>query len=236
MQRPTPYYNRIAELLREKIESGEYPRDTAIPSERKLAAQYGVSRVTLRKALAVLTGEGLLTAVGGKGTFVSPPPIANPFDTIEGTTPFLASRGLLPSRRVITSGTRPAGRRFAESFGCSPDDMIFRLMRLRLGSGEPYILEDTYLPAGLIPAIETYDFSACSLYDLYEKSGIILESDVQTLEIIKAYPPISTLLGEPDDEPVFMTVEVTSDDSGRVVEYTRSYFSGKKFTFTTVMV
>lgn len=230
-----PLYRQIAELLREKIEKGEYRFGQFIPSERELSAKYGVNRLTLRKAIALLVNEGLLIPKPGKGTYVNRPKIDSAFDTIQSTTPFLLDMGLTPSNRLIYSGRRKAGWKYSQIFHVSPDDDIFQLFRVRLGDGEPYILEYTYLPYDLIPEIEQYDFSIYSLYDIYGKHGIQLAHDTQTLEIVRICPPQSSLLNLPENDPVFMTTETIIDTQGKVVEYTKSYSSGKKFVFSTVM-
>ncbi len=230
-----PLYRQIAELLREKIEKGEYQFGQFIPSERELSAKYGVNRLTLRKAIALLVNEGLLIPKPGKGTYVNRPKIDSAFDTIQSTTPFLLDMGLTPSNRLIYSGRRKANWKYAQIFNISPDDDIFQIFRVRLGDGEPYILEYTYLPYSLIPDIEQYDFSIYSLYDIYNKHGIQLAHDTQTLEIVKICPPQSSLLNLPENDPVFMTTETIIDTRGKIVEYTKSYSSGKKFVFSTVM-
>lgn len=230
-----PLYRQIADLLREKIEKEEYKFGQFIPPERELAAKYGVNRLTLRKAIALLVNEGLLIPKPGKGTYVNRPKIDSAFDTIQGTTPFLLDVGLTPSNRLIYSGKRKAGWKYSQIFQINKDDEIFQIFRVRLGDGEPYILEYTYLPYNLIPNIEQYDFSIYSLYDMYNKHGIQLAHETQTLEIIKICPPQSTLLNLSENEPVFMTTETMTDTLGQVVEYTISYSSGKKFIFSTVM-
>ena len=230
-----PLYRQIADLLREKIEKEEYKFGQFIPSERELAAKYGVNRLTLRKAIAILVNEGLLIPKPGKGTYVNRPKIDSAFDTIQGTTPFLLDVGLSPSNRLIYSGKRKAGWKFSQIFQIDNDADIFQIFRVRLGDGEPYILEYTYLPYDLIPDIEQYDFGIYSLYDIYNKHGISLEYETQTLEIIKICPPQSTLLNVPENEPVFMTTETITDTCGKVIEYTKSYSSGKKFIFSTIL-
>lgn len=230
-----PIYRQIADLLREKIEKEEYKFGQFIPSERELATKYGVNRLTLRKAISLLSNEGLLISKPGKGTYVNRPRIDSAFDTIQGTTPFLIDMGLTPSSHLIYSGKRKAGWKYSKIFQTDKNTDIFQLFRVRLGDGEPYILEYTFIPYSLIPNIEQYDFTIYSLYDIYNKHEIMLAHDIQTLEIVTASPPQSTLLNIPENEAVFMTTETIFDTKGRVVEYTKSYSSGKKFIFSTVM-
>ena len=68
---PVPPYRQLAAILRGKAESGELPPGTQLPSILALSAEYGVATITVRKALAVLKAEGLVTGVPGYGTFIS---------------------------------------------------------------------------------------------------------------------------------------------------------------------
>lgn len=235
MKRQSPLYRQIAELIREKIEKGEYRFGQFIPSERELAQKYGVNRMTIRKALSLLIEAGLLLPKPGKGTYVNRPKINSAFDTIQGTTPFLIDMGLTPSYRLIYSGKRTAGWKYSRIFHVPPEEEIFQIFRVCLGDGEPYTLEYIHLPLSLIPDIEQYDFQVYSLSAIYDQMGIVPYHDIQTLEITQISSPQSILLDVPEGEPVFMLTETITDQNGRVIEYTKSYSSGKKFIFSAVM-
>lgn len=230
-----PIYKQIAAHIREQIENGEYSFGQLIPSEQQLSEMYRVSRMTLRKAVAILVGEGLLIPRPGKGTFVNRQKIDMSFDNIQGTSPFLLDMGLSPSVKVLRSGKRTAGYKYSRIMGISENSLIYQLVRLRLGDGEPYILEYTNIPYDLIPNIEQYDFEIYSLYDLIRQQDIVLTEDMQTLEVVKLSAPQSTFLDVPEGEYGFMTHEVVRDQDGQVIEYTKSYSSGKKFVFSAIM-
>ncbi len=69
----TPVYLQIAAILRAAIERGDYPPGRAIPSETRLMQEHGVARLTARKAVRVLAGEGLVEVVPGRGAYVREP-------------------------------------------------------------------------------------------------------------------------------------------------------------------
>lgn len=69
---PTPLYTQLANILREMIESGELQPRAPLPSESYLQQEQGVSRGTVRTAVAILRDEGLVVTIGGRGTFVKP--------------------------------------------------------------------------------------------------------------------------------------------------------------------
>ena len=68
---PEPLYRQLAAIIRSRIESGEYPERTAIPPLTQLETDFGVSKITVRKAVDLLKEEGVLTGVSGRGTFVA---------------------------------------------------------------------------------------------------------------------------------------------------------------------
>ena len=69
---PTPLYTQLANILRDMIQSGELQPRAPLPSESYLQQEQGVSRGTVRMAVAILRDEGLVVTIGGRGTFVSP--------------------------------------------------------------------------------------------------------------------------------------------------------------------
>ncbi len=230
-----PAYLQLADLIQRKIETNEYGLGARIPSERELSEVFGLSRMTVRKAIDVLIEKGLLTRLQGKGTFVSKPRIDSPIDTIQSMRLFIQESGLIPSNKVLAAQKEKAGVKYGRIFKVSPDEDLFLIFRLRLGNGEPLALEYTYIPYNIVPDIETYNFEHCSLYDLYEKQGISFATDSQRLEIVKVCSPQSALLNIEEGSAVFMLHNTVTDITGRVVEYTRSYVSGDTFTFSSIL-
>ncbi|MDD6435665.1 MAG: GntR family transcriptional regulator [Clostridiales bacterium] len=230
-----PAYLQLADLIQEKIAANEYNLGSKIPSERELSETFGISRMTVRKAIEVLIDKGLLTRLQGKGTFVSRPKIDSPIDTIQSMGAFIQESGLIPSSKVLLTRKEKAGTKYGRIFHISPEADLFLLFRLRLGDGEPMALEYTYIPYDIIPDIESYNFEQCSLYDLYEQQGIMFSQDFQELEIVKVSNPQASLLKVAEDSAVFKLHNTVTDVSGRVIEYTRSYVGANTFTFSSVL-
>lgn len=230
-----PAYLQLADLIQEKIATNEYSLGSKIPSERELSEVFGISRMTVRKAIEVLIEKGMLTRLQGKGTFVSKPKTDSPIDTIQSMKSFIQESGLIPSNKVLVTKTEKAGGKYSRIFHIPPDADLFLLFRLRLGNGEPLALEYTYIPYDIIPDIESYDFEHCSLYDLYEQQGITFATDSQRLEIVNVCNPQAALLKVEEDSAVFMLHDTVTDTTGRVIEYTRSYVGGNTFTFSSIL-
>lgn len=231
-----PIYLQLAELLENKIFNKKYRPGSALPSERELCETYGISRMTVRKAIGVLVDKDILTRIQGKGTFVNRIDINASLDGIESMRAFIREEGLLPSNRVIYSTVRPAGKKYSKIFGIKHEDMIFFLHRLRLANGKPIAMEYTHVPYDLIPNLDEHDFETESLYDLFEKYGFHLAKDQQLLEIVRISSPQSNLLELDEGSPVFMLNNTVTATSGKVIEHTHSYIDQNAMTFTSTLI
>src|ERR671918_2886060 len=129
---------RVLDLI-ERLGVGE-----AIPSERQLSADLGVSRLTVRAALDELVREGYLLRRRGSGTFVSEPKIAQEL-TMTSFTEDMRSRGMRPSSRTIELKVVPAGARLGRIFHVSPSELIVVAKRLRLADSETMAIETLHV-------------------------------------------------------------------------------------------
>lgn len=113
----SPLYIQLREVIRNKIEDGEYPAGTAIPSEAQLAETYGLNPLSVRSALSALKYEGLLRSVQGKGVFVNGPKAERDLDTLGGYRQTMDERSIEAHTRVLIKALRKAGpRRFTPRF------------------------------------------------------------------------------------------------------------------------
>lgn len=104
-----PIYLQLREVIRTKIEDGEYPPAMAIPSENELADTYGINRLTVRNAIHALVGEGLLKRVQGKGVYVVGKKMERDLETLGGFTQTIREKNALPSTKILVKARRHAG-------------------------------------------------------------------------------------------------------------------------------
>jgi GntR family transcriptional regulator len=230
-----PLRIQLGELLRDRIEEGEFGYGELIPSERDLATTYGLNRMTVRSAISDLVREGYLRKAQGRGTFVVYPKMERDLTTLQGFTTTMREKGVVPSTRIIYKQTRKADYKFSKLFGISPDDAVYHIVRLRLGNEEPIALEYTYLPLGSMEWVESIDLNVISLYDAYENYGIHLAEAQQTLALAKAGRETARFLNIREQAMVFLFQYITKDTSGRVIEYTKSFIRGDKSRFNTYL-
>src|SRR4051795_7650087 len=116
----------------------------AIPSERQLSTDFGVSRLTVRAALEELVREGYLVREHGRGTFVSEPKIAQQL-TLTSFTEDMRRRGMVAGSRTLELKTTHAGASVGRALALSPDAPVLRTRRLRLADGEPMAIETLHV-------------------------------------------------------------------------------------------
>jgi GntR family transcriptional regulator len=218
---------RVMDLI-EAMDVGQ-----AIPSERRLCEQLGVSRLTLRAALDDLVREGHLTRRHGSGTYVSRPKIAQPL-TLTSFSEDMRRRGMEPGSRTLELVVMPAGARLGRRLQLSPEDRIVRVTRLRLADGEPMALEVLHVPATLVPGLTRADLENRSFYELMEERyGVMIESATQTIEPTVTSAEESEALEVPLHSPAFLFERTTLTTAGRPMEFVRSFYRGDRYQLVT---
>jgi GntR family transcriptional regulator len=221
----------VVERLRGLLD-GRLPGD-ALPSERILSEQLGVSRPTLRAAIEELARDGLVVRRHGVGTFLPARPVVQlmPGDR----TPLPPADGDWASE-VLRFGVEAAGAQLAQRLRLSPGDDVVRVLRRRIVDGAPMALEDIRLPAALVPRITEEDFAGGSLYRrLRERHGVVAADAVQTTEPTVTDPEESRLLDVPPYSPALQFERVTRETGGRTMELTRSVYRGDRYRITNIL-
>src|SRR3974377_293488 len=123
---------------------------TAIPSERQLSADLGVSRLTVRAALDDLAREGYLVRRRGSGTYVQQPKISQEL-TMTSFSEDMRRRGMEPSSSTLSLAEQLAGARLGRFLNVSPGERIVVVKRLRLADGVSMAIETLHIPASVVP-------------------------------------------------------------------------------------
>ncbi|QKG18939.1 GntR family transcriptional regulator [Actinomadura verrucosospora] len=200
----------------------------ALPSERRLVEDLGVSRPTLRQAVDGLVAEGLLERRHGSGTYVAEPRIAVPL-TMTSFTEDMIRRGMKPGGRVLSFRTETAGARIGRRLALSPAEEVFTIRRLRLADGATMAIETLYLPRALMPGLRRDVLEGRSFYDLLRGAGIVIASGTETIEPTVVTAEEAAELDVPVHTPAFLFERVTRDEDGRPLEYVRSLYRGDRY-------
>jgi len=205
---------------------------TAIPSERQLSADLGVSRLTVRAALDDLTREGYLVRRRGSGTYVQQPKISQEL-TMTSFSEDMRRRGMVPGSRTVTMSTILAGARLGRLLNLSPSEQVLVIKRLRLADGEPMAIETLHIPEALVPGLTPKALSG-SFYELMaERYGVVIASGTQAIEPTVTNEEESAALGVPLHSPAFLFERTSRDQSGRTVEFVLSVYRGDRYRIVT---
>jgi GntR family transcriptional regulator len=215
----------------ELIES--LPVGAAIPSERQLGVDLGVSRLTVRAALDELVREGYLVRRRGAGTFVAEPKVAKGMD-VSSFSDDMRARGLTPGSRTLDLTVAPAGARMGRLLHVSPSEQVVSVKRLRLADGDPMAIELLHARASLVPGLSATDLEQYSFYDLLaDRYDISIVGGTQTVEPTVTNEEESAALGVPLHSPALLFERVTRAASGDVVEFTTSTYRGDRYRLVT---
>ena len=166
---PLPLYHQVKQTLKDRIGRQIYPVGTPIPTELELSEQFGVSRITIRRALDELAAEGLLQKQQGRGTFVQQPRVTQELNQITCWTEAIQAQGLRPRTARMKCVRERANAEIAGLLGVSTDQEVVRIERLRYGGKEPVSLMTNYLLAYLVPNLEEDGLDHESLYHVLEE-------------------------------------------------------------------
>lgn len=228
----TPIYLQLREIIRNRIEEGEYLLGTAIPSENKLAETYGINRLTVRNAVDALVNEGILRRVQGKGVFVVGDKYEENLDEHGGFVNVMSSGTKRVSIKEQAKIYRPAGNKYANYFNIEPDDLIFCVRHQITLDSEPLAIEDIYVPKDVLPKLEVVNSSVFTIKDIFAFYGIEISSMQQTMEIIDGTSKIKKLLDIPNGVALIMLSCDYWDNNGRAIAYSRSFIRSDRTSFT----
>jgi GntR family transcriptional regulator len=217
------------------IDREEYSIDQAIPSERALIDQFGVSRITIRKAIDELVNEGYLYRIQGKGTFVKGHVEKQNIFNITSCTEDILKHGMVPSRKVFHAIVETSPPEIARTLQIGSNEKVFRLERLYSANFEPLNYTTTFLPYKIFPSIETIDFAKESLYETLEKRfNVKLTRATRSFEARLALEEIAQKLDLHPGAPLLLFSAVTFgiiNGNEVPVECFESYYRTDKFKF-----
>jgi GntR family transcriptional regulator len=226
---PIPLHHQVYLDLRAALDADEWRPGDRLPPERELARRYGTSLITVRRALGDLAREERIERTRGRGTFVLRPRIDR---DLAGTLSFTAemqTRGLDPETRLIAARPEFAGEAVAAALGIEPGAPTLYVERLRLGGGEPLLLEQVHLPAERFPGLLASDLEFNSLYELLtQRYGTDIARARETLEPILLHAREARLLGRPPRTPALLIESIASTADGSPVELGRTYVRGDR--------
>ncbi len=208
-------YARIVAQVEQAIAEGRLAPGDRLPAERELAADHGVSRMTVRQALQTLESRGLLRRAIGRsgGSFVAQPKLERDLGTFSGLSEQLRRQGVAAGARVLSARS---------------SDGAIEIKRIRLADGEPFALERSSFPADRFAGLLELDLTG-SLYDLLDEHfDAAPVRAVERIEPVLADGEEADALGLPAGSPLMLVDRTAYDSAGLVVEVARDVFRGDR--------
>lgn len=222
-------HERCAEALRSVIRSGRATPGDALPSERDLSQALGWSRVTVRKALASLIAEGLISKRHGAGTFVAAR-IEKSIAALSSFSEDMTRRALKPGTRLISSEIGTVTPQEAVTFHLPMDASVIRMERVRLADEQPLAFERVTVPTFTVPDPNNI---GPSLYEAMAQADFRPVRAVQRIRAVNISQTIARALEVQAGAAALLIERSGILHDGRVVEFTRSYYRGDAYDFVT---
>ena len=182
----TPLYVQLMEELETSIRNGVYKPGDKIMTEAEMAKEYGVSLITVRKAVGSLMEKGLVVRKQGKGTFVTKPKYSRNMKKLQSFTEMCEQMGVKPGAQVLENRLIMADKKVADRLGIEPGSNVVYISRLRLADGEPVQVEKSYFPLKYAFLLEE-DLNNGSMFEcLKEKAGAKVASSEKMIELCRA--------------------------------------------------
>ena len=214
-----PKYLAVREHLRRRVTA--LPERTLLPPEPSLCAEYGVSRITLRRAVDGLVADGHLVREQGRGTYVTRPAIRHEYresfvHRIAGFNSVMTEQGAQVTTAVLTQRIVPAPVSVATELSLDPAADVVELERLRSVDGEPNHVAHSFLPAELYPKAAEQDFSEGSLYEFLRREyAADLAHARIVVDVGTAAPEEADLLRVIAGSPLLVVRTTVRDSGGR---------------------
>lgn len=233
-----PLYYQLYSVLKERIVAGEYQVGSILPSESDMIQEFGVSRITVRRALSDLENDGYIEKHKGKGSIVLRMRLDRPLTVFNSFSGDALSRGDRPGSIVLSLERVLVGVHVAEKLGISANDNVYALIRLRLLNGRIVALHKSYIRTDLGFEVLPEDFGEeTSLYSFLEEKGIVLGSADETVEARLASSELRRHLFIKEQFCAVVYKErVTYDARMRPVEFSENTYRGDQYKYSVHIV
>jgi len=230
----TPLYARLEAELAHRVASGALRAGAQLPSEQALIGEFGVSRTTVRSAVAALVQRGLLEIRRGRGTFVAEPRILQEMTRLTGFVEDMESAGREASALVLDHRLLPAPEGVAARLALPSDSLVVRIRRVRLADGVPLSYDETFLPRDPGERIAGDDLCTQPIFTLLERKYRIplVEAELR-LEATLADAEVADALKVAPGHPVFVIERTSLTEGGRPVDHERLHYRGDRIRFRT---
>jgi GntR family transcriptional regulator len=231
-----PLHHQVYVVLRQQILDRHYPSDKAMPSEHRLEELFGVSRITIRRALDRLASEGLIVRRHGKGTFaqavLAPPPIQT---NLRGMLENLIAMGLKTHVELIDFGYLAATPEIAALLELEDGALVQKAVRVRSFDGTPFSFLTTHIPEAIGRSFAAEDLREKPLLALLERAGAEVSQADQTITAKLADTRVAPLLQVELGAALLCVKRLVRDQNDRPVELLEALYRPDIYEYQMTM-
>lgn len=222
-------YKSIAEKLRLRLNASDFSLDSPLPGEKKLAAEFAVSRMTIRKAIDLLIEWGLVVRRHGSGTFVVRKDVHHENANLTGLVEALKRQGKEVKSQVLIFEVMPAPPAIASQLRIQINERIYYSRRVRYVDGKPLMLEDSYMPVKLFRNLSLLHLEG-SKFDYIEKEcGILIGGNYESLTPVLADKQLAQQMNVPEHTPLLCITSLSYSESGEFLNYSVMYRNASEY-------
>ena len=226
----TPLYVQLMEELETSIRNGVYKPGDKIMTEAEMSKEYGVSLITVRKAVGSLMEKGLVVRKQGKGTFVTKPKYSRNMKKLQSFTEMCEQMGVKPGAQVLENRLIMADKKVADRLGIEPGSNVVYISRLRLADGEPVQVEKSYFPLKYAFLLEE-DLNNGSMFEcLKEKAGAKVASSEKMIELCRATAEEAALMDVKKGDYLLFVKSTAYDENGEPMYAGIQLINGDRFS------
>ena len=229
---PTPLYYQVFSLLEEAIRKGDIELGTVLPGEQELTSVFGVSRITIKRALNELAASGLVSRHRGRGTVVTHKPgipvVKGSFDNLMDA---LRDMGLRTKVELLSIKQVAATAEVGEWLALPSGVPVKEVRRVRKLEGDPFSYLLAHLPMDVAASFDPEELGTRPLLELMESAGLRAESAEQWITAVAADPTIALALGVASGSPLMKIVRVMKDPDGTPIEVMQGYYPPERFQY-----
>jgi GntR family transcriptional regulator, histidine utilization repressor len=226
---PLPAYGQVKAFIKKRISTGTWKPGDPVPSEAALMEQFGVSRMTVNRALRELMGEGLVTRVQGSGTFVAELHRISSTLTIRDIHEEVAERGHVHTSRVLMAESEKAGADLARTLGLRPGARVFHTILIHLENGVPIQYEDRYVNPAAAPDYLKTDFTQTTPTHHLLEHAPLTEASYSIEACLPSAREARHLDIKPGEACLVMTRRTVS--GGNIASLARLVYPGSRYSF-----
>ncbi|MEM3112270.1 MAG: GntR family transcriptional regulator [Candidatus Anstonellales archaeon] len=232
-----PLYYQIENIIKEKINSGEYQPGDLLPTEEQLCNSFGVSRITVRKALSSLERDGLIHRKRGYGSIIRQGSLSLQPMKLTGSIEDLLAIGIKTRTRILHFGFISPPQNIAHHLQLEEDQQVLRIERIRYVKEGPLSYIINFIPFSLGKKVKARELIKEPLMNILEKKcNLKIKRAFQIIEATVADPQVAQYLEVPAGAPLLKVERTVYDMNDKPVEFLSVLYRSDRYHYSVELI